>query len=177
MAMSNLLEVIVDDDRWLKLPVDIEKYAKDVFAETVEYMQENGLDEGLSYGKSVTANLSLSNDNQVKELNSEFRKKDAPTNILSFANIDDDNFPDDFCDGEILEAGDMIMSLETLQKEAEIKKIPLQDHFAHLLVHGVLHLAGYDHQSDDEAEEMEAIEIDILQKMGIKNPYADEEII
>ena len=175
--MSNLLEVIVDDDGWLKLPLDIEKYAKDVFAETVEYMQQNDFDGGINCRKFMAANLSLSNDAQVKELNAEFRKKDKPTNILSFANIDDDNFPDDFCDDEMLELGDMIMSLETLQKEAEIKKISLQDHFAHLLVHGILHLSGYDHQNDDEAEEMEAIEIDILHKMGIGNPYADEEIV
>ena len=64
-----------------------------------------------------------------------------------------------------------------MQKEAVIKKISLQDHFAHLLVHGILHLSGYDHQSDDEAEEMETIEIDVLHKMGIENPYADEETV
>ena len=65
------------------------------------------------------------------------------------------------------------MALETLEDEAAIKKISLKNHFAHLLVHGVLHLFGYDHIEDDEADEMEGIEVDILKELNIANPYEE----
>ena len=67
----------------------------------------------------------------------------------------------------------MIIALETMQKEAEIKKISLHDHFCHLLTHSVLHLLGYDHITDDEAEHMENFEIQILQLLNINNPYEE----
>ena len=117
--------------------------------------------------------MSLSNNEEVQKLNREFRAKDKPTNVLSFANIDDEGFEDEFLSADMIELGDIIMTYETLQNEADIKKISLKDHFAHLLVHGILHLFGYDHQKDEEADEMENIEINILEKMDIANPYEE----
>ncbi|MBQ8465387.1 MAG: rRNA maturation RNase YbeY [Alphaproteobacteria bacterium] len=118
-------------------------------------------------------NLCLSNDSEVHALNKEFRNKDKATNILSFANIDDPDFINDTKTESSFEMGDMIIALETMQKEADIKKISLHDHFCHLLTHGVLHLLGYDHIQDDEAEIMESLEVEILQKLNINNPYKE----
>ena len=101
----------------------------------------------------------LANDKEVHALNLEFRGKDKPTNVLSFPNGEDD----------IL--GDIAMSLDTLMKEATSEGKTLENHYTHLFVHGVLHLMGYDHENDEEQEEMESLETKILAKLGVPNPY------
>ena len=90
-----------------------------------------------------------------------------------FANIDDEAFEDEFLSENVIELGDIIMAVETLEDEAKIKSILVENHFAHLLIHGILHLFGYDHIEDDEAEEMEGIEVDILKELGIADPYEE----
>lgn len=101
----------------------------------------------------------LADNAQVQRLNCEFRGKDKPTNVLSF--------PSD----EEAEWGDIILAYEVIDAEAAEQGKSFHDHFCHLLVHGMLHLFGYDHIEQDEAEEMEAIEIEILSKLAIANPY------
>ena len=93
------------------------------------------------------------------ELNLTYRNKDKPTNVLSFPSEED------------IFLGDIAISFNTLVKEAEEQDKEFYHHFIHMLIHGVLHLLGYDHETDDEAEEMETLEIKILEDMGIKNPY------
>lgn len=113
--------------------------------------------------------LCLTDDNEVKKLNANYRNKDQATNVLSFANID---YGFDEC-FETIELGDIIVSLDTLIIEAKRDNISLYYHFCHLLVHGVLHLMGYDHINDDEANEMENLEAKILAKLNIPNPYVN----
>ncbi len=170
---SSLLNIIFDVENWKhKLP-EVGVFAREVFETALNFLSKNDLGfEGWD-NKPVSINLSLSNNNEVQKLNREFRGKDKPTNVLSFANIDDEFFEDEFLSGDIVELGDIIMAIETLEDEAGIKNISLQNHFAHLLVHGILHLFGYDHIEDDEADEMEGIEVDILKEMGIANPYEE----
>ena len=97
-----------------------------------------------------------------------------PTNVLSFAAVDDPDFDRNTeLFGEI-ELGDIIIALETMQREAAEKGIPLRDHFCHLFTHGILHLLGFDHIEDDEAEYMEEFEINILKRLNIKNPYGED---
>lgn len=103
--------------------------------------------------------IMLTNDNHIQQLNNDFRNKDKPTNVLSFP-ADEDSY-----------LGDIAISLETIEKEALEQEKNFYHHFIHMLVHGILHLKGYDHLTDEEAEEMETIEIKILADMGIKNPY------
>lgn len=103
------------------------------------------------------------------KLNLEYRGKDKPTNVLSFPS----DLPDEMA--EILDSfpiGDLVICIPVVLREAEEQsKAPLT-HFTHMLVHGTLHLMGYDHEtSEQDAEEMEAIEIEILQKLGFENPY------
>ena len=102
------------------------------------------------------------------ELNEIYRLKSGPTNILSFPV----EIPEEI---ELNLLGDLVICAPVLEKEALDQNKALQDHWAHIVIHGVLHLLGYDHIEDDEAELMEAKEITILSHLGIKNPYIQEE--
>ncbi|WP_052741891.1 rRNA maturation RNase YbeY [Kiloniella litopenaei] len=113
----------------------------------------------------------LANDTSVQALNKEYRGKDKPTNVLSFSTLDDPDEADLASQRGVLPLGDIVLSLETLISEANEQSKRLEDHFTHLLVHGVLHLLGYDHIEDDDALEMEGLEVEILNRLGVKNPY------
>ena len=112
--------------------------------------------------------IRLSNDGEVRELNRTFRGKDTPTNVLSFPAPADES-SSHFADEPSM--GDIILALETVQREAEIDGKKFESHVAHLVIHGVLHLAGFDHEEHEDAEEMESLEIEVLQRLGIENPY------
>ncbi|RZG78000.1 rRNA maturation RNase YbeY [Acinetobacter sp. WCHAc060025] len=114
----------------------------------------------------------VDNDESHK-LNLEYRKKDKPTNVLSFPS----DLPDEMA--QILDTfpiGDLVICIPVVLQEAiEQQKTPIE-HFTHMLVHGTLHLMGYDHEtSEEDAEEMEALEIEILKKLGFENPYTVKE--
>jgi probable rRNA maturation factor len=111
--------------------------------------------------------VALSSDEQVAELNASYRGKAAPTNVLSFPAV-----PMLPVDGEPPFLGDIILASETVQREAADLQLPLEHHMQHLVVHGMLHLLGYDHQTDEEAEAMESLEVRILARLGIADPYA-----
>ncbi len=124
----------------------------------------------------LTVSLLFTTDEQVHALNREWRAKDKPTNVLSFPMLTGDELRDLTSDGPPamppVPLGDLALAFETCSREAEEKTIALEDHAAHLIVHGLLHLAGYDHEtSDADAEEMEAIEVKALARMGIGDPY------
>ncbi len=114
--------------------------------------------------------LLLTDDAHVRVLNNQWRGQDKPTNVLSFPSADEDDEP-----GPLL--GDVVVAQETTAREAAEEGRTFDDHLAHLLVHGLLHLFGYDHEDDDEAEEMEALETEILLGLGIADPYADTEAV
>ncbi|TXH33159.1 MAG: rRNA maturation RNase YbeY [Rhodospirillaceae bacterium] len=109
----------------------------------------------------------LSDDRHVRQLNRDYRGKDKPTNVLSFAALDAGK-PDS---GMLWHLGDVILALGVVRKEAAKQRKALGDHLTHLVIHGVLHLLGYDHEEDAEAERMEALEIAALKRLGIGNPY------
>lgn len=108
----------------------------------------------------------LSDDETIAGLNSQFRGKDVPTNVLSFPA--GDTYPD----GTVM-LGDIAVAHETVAREAADAGIAIEDHLRHMIVHGTLHLLGFDHQDDDEAQTMETLEVQVLATMGVANPYAD----
>jgi probable rRNA maturation factor len=112
--------------------------------------------------------VALSNDSQVAELNKSYRGKAAPTNVLSFPA--GPSIP--IHENEARFLGDVVLALETLQREAGDLGLPVRHHVQHLVVHGVLHLLGYDHGTDEEARAMEGLEVRILRRLGIADPYA-----
>jgi probable rRNA maturation factor len=109
----------------------------------------------------------LADDAAVRELNRAWRGKDKPTNVLSFPAPPHAGGPGTRA------LGDIVLAFETVTGEAEAQGKTLADHAAHLIVHGVLHLLGYDHETEDEAEAMEALEVRALARLGIADPYRE----
>jgi len=111
--------------------------------------------------------IRLVNSDESQQLNAQYRGKDKPTNVLSF--------PFEVPEGvELNLLGDLIICIEVMQQEADEQNKALFDHWAHLVIHGCLHLVGFDHISDSDAIEMESLEIAILAKLGINNPYLEQ---
>lgn len=122
----------------------------------------------------LSLSITLSTNSEVQTLNAQWRGKDTPTNVLSFPMLESSELVAlaNTDDGEVL-LGDMILAFETCQAEAAYRAIPLADHVTHLIVHGTLHLLGYDHIDDAQAEHMEALEVKALASLGLANPYSD----
>ena len=123
--------------------------------------------------KAGEVSLLLTDDEEIRALNAAYRSRDRATNVLSFPGLD-------LVDGQtptipppgLAMLGDIVISFERLAEEALAEKKGLIDHFAHLLVHGTLHLLGYDHGDDAQAQVMEGLETDILKTLGFSAPYA-----
>jgi probable rRNA maturation factor len=128
--------------------------------------------------RAFTAEISirLTDDEEVRLLNRDYRHKDKPTNVLSFPMVERDLLDtlSNSDDGEVL-LGDIVLAAGVCKREAADKSVPTEAHATHLIVHGVLHLLGYDHEGEAEAEAMEAIERMALAQLGIDDPYEGRE--
>lgn len=126
--------------------------------------------DGSGYELSGPAEISvlLTNDARQQDLNREWRGKDSSTNVLSFPQIE----PEDALEGLL---GDISLAYETLVREAQELSKPFEDHFVHLMVHGMLHILGFDHLIREEALVMEALETDIMLELGYADPYDGQE--
>lgn len=154
------LSCVVEDQRWLVL-ADLARLIEHVL---VAVSRTQGLIES-----PVEGALLFSNDVNISRLNKQFRNKPKATNVLSF--------PADARFGQEPEGrrqlGDVILAYETIDLEAAAAGIPIENHVQHLILHGLLHLLGFDHQDDAEAEAMEGLEVKILAELGLPNPYVD----
>jgi probable rRNA maturation factor len=122
---------------------------------------------------TVEISVRLTTDAEVQTLNAQYRHKDKPTNVLSFPMVQADlldTVGQNSDDGELL-LGDIVLAHGVCSAEAAEKGISVEAHATHLIVHGTLHLLGYDHLEDHEADAMEAIEIDALNSLGLADPY------
>ena len=149
------LDMAIEDEAWAVLP-NLELLAEHAVAAALPADQSH---------KIIT--LLFADDATMRDLNKDWRGKDQPTNVLSFPAAADQPVPP----GELPLLGDIVLGFGIVAAEAAAAGKTLGDHTAHLIVHGVLHLLGYDHQIEAEAEMMEATEIKILAQLGIANPY------
>jgi probable rRNA maturation factor len=136
------------------------KLSKDLSALTKEIFL-------LEQKPDAIVNLKFLSDEDIKILNQKYRNKSMPTNVLSFEN-------DDISKAHTNEIGDIAISYEYAAREAEEQKKTFHGHVMHLTLHGILHLLGYDHQLESDAEYMELKEVNILSKFNIMNPYKYE---
>ena len=121
--------------------------------------------------RRIEISVVLTGDDEVRDLNAEYRGKEKPTNVLSFPMSGPDDLRDTTIAGPELLLGDIVLARGICEAEAADKGVSVEQHATHLLVHGTLHLLGYDHQDDAEAADMEAREIRALGRLGIANPY------
>lgn len=114
---------------------------------------------------NCTVNIEIVDKSMAQSLNKQYRGKDYATNVLSFP------FEEPPIEMPIKHLGDLVLCADVVISEAIEKNITADDHWAHLLIHGMLHLQGYDHLNDIEAQEMESLEVQLLEKLNINNPY------
>ncbi len=166
---QHLISTLVRESKWKSAPsFDYDTLIENCLSAVLNAIakQEN------SQPKNFELSVLLTNDAEIQDLNKEYRQKDTPTNVLSF----ESGYSLDLQKGDQAPApiplGDLVLSYETLKKEAEFQHKSFQDHLTHLLIHGLLHLFGFDHEDESEADEMEHLEINILDKeFHIKSPY------
>ena len=157
------IAVIARDPLWCAAEPHIEDLARRAAEAVFSYQ---GFSQSLEV--SAEASIVLADDALVRDLNKTYRHQDRPTNVLAFGT---DEIPAGRGGPRLL--GDVVLARETVLREAEEQGKSLADHMSHLVVHGILHLLGYDHGSAAEAEDMEALEISILATLGIGNPYTE----
>jgi probable rRNA maturation factor len=121
--------------------------------------------------RPVEISVLLTSDEKVRDLNAEYRGKHSPTNVLSFPMADPDDLREASVARSELLLGDIILARGVCGAEATDKGVSLEDHATHLVVHGTLHLLGYDHNEDRDAADMEAREVRALARLGVANPY------
>lgn len=155
------IEVVLDGGEWEML--------SDAAALAEAASRAVALSPSIDGTDPALACIALSNDATVRDLNKRFRGQDKATNVLSFpappAQHERDGLP---------RLGDIALAFETVAREAQEQGVSLAHHFQHLVVHGLLHLLGFDHETEGEAEEMEGLEVEILATLGIGNPYTQE---
>lgn len=149
------LSLVVADRRWYRLRRQLELQIGRAYKAVGQFTKT----------KDFSVTVMLADDAQVKILNKQFRGKNKPTNVLSFPNLA----------GSFDGGGDMILAYETVAKEAKQQGKIVLVHAVHLVVHGFLHLLGYDHETDQDADKMEGLEIQIMQQLGYANPYETED--
>ena len=163
-----MLEVAIDaDEEW-----DSSKgWAALARSAAEAAIAESAFPQLASGPRPVEISVLLTSDQTMRALNAKWRGKDRPTNVLSFPLSEASDI--EAADGPELMLGDLILARGVCVAEANEKQLPIEDHAAHLMVHGTLHLLGYDHHDDSAAEDMESREIRALARLGIADPYGD----
>jgi probable rRNA maturation factor len=167
------VSVSVYDASWTQDDYGISKLCSDAAIAAFDAIRTNQ-----PHTEPCEVSIVLADDVFVADLNKKYRDRQGPTNVLSFAGLDgndletalDSGLPG----GMPLMLGDVIIAHGVVQHEAVEMQIPVNNHLRHLVVHGILHLMGYDHENDDDAREMEGLETSILCNMGLDDPYKSD---
>ncbi len=157
------IDVLFDTPQWAKSRISARKRIQDVLNVTWDSIPKR------PRGVCPELTVTLTNDKKIRVLNRDYRQKDKATNVLSFPMFE--TLSDIPAHAGEVPIGDIIIAFETMKREADEQSKTLENHFTHMLIHGFLHLLGYDHMTDSEANTMESLEIRILKKFSIKNPY------
>ncbi len=166
-----MLEIAIDaDSEW-----DSSRWDRLVREAAEAAIAESAFPQLATSPRPVELSVRLTSDAEVQALNSTWRGKVRPTNVLSFPQMEPETLGDLASEGPELMLGDIVLAHGVCEREAREKAIPLEAHAAHLVVHGTLHLLGYDHGDDARAEAMEQREVRALARLGIADPYADGE--
>ena len=165
--MNIIVEIAQESDEWDNIPYVNESLFSEM-ASIVLSRYPNFLKV-----KELELSILLTGAKQMQSLNNEFRNKDKATNVLSFSDIEIGwrKIVEFIPDSDYMYLGDIAFGYEVIDLEAKNKLISFQDHFKHLVIHAILHLIGYDHIKDKDAQAMESLEIQILEGIGIKSPY------
>ncbi|MCL4134926.1 UNVERIFIED_CONTAM: hypothetical protein GTU68_034018 [Idotea baltica] len=156
---------MIEDSRWEESDESYRKLCVKVFDEAVKEIDCKGI-------KEFEFSLKLTDDEELQELNASFRGKDKTTNVLSFpSQVLHEGNMNDFKNAKELYLGDMAISYDRVEEEANKYGISFENHFIHLVLHSILHLFGFDHIDDEDAYKMEELEKKILKRMNINNPY------
>ena len=151
------IDIRIEDDCWLDADGDLNSIAKTALAAIYKHINVRPFSE---------VSVAMLTNERVQALNKQYRGKDKPTNVLSFPAS---------ADGSCPLLGDIVLAAGIVQAEAKSKRASLENHVSHLLIHGFLHLQGYDHETEGEAKAMEAREIKALADLGIVDPYARDD--
>ncbi|HEX3862241.1 MAG TPA: rRNA maturation RNase YbeY [Stellaceae bacterium] len=166
MAKTTTIEISVARETWVAACRDIETMIETAAQAALAHEVATPVIHDAT--GSVIIGITLTDDAEQQALNRTYRGKDRPTNVLSFATGDPATV---LPPGAPLLLGDLVLAFETVAREAAEQHKPLADHVSHLVVHGVLHLFGLDHQNDTEADIMEGYEVEILAGLGVSDPY------
>lgn len=168
------LDISVDFEKWQEALANYQELANKVIEQITQNVSEG---KALQKFDHIELSIVLCDDALINKLNNDYRQQDKPTNVLSFPGLSPEQIekylrlsdnPADI--PHIL--GEIYIAYETISQEAEIAGISIENHFAHLIMHGTLHLLGFDHIEDWQADKMEQIETKLLFNLGIDDPYA-----
>jgi probable rRNA maturation factor len=162
------IDITIQTDDWLVILPNVEAEIYRITEQTLNFTNFTQV------ASAIELSIVLTNDNAILKLNQEYRNKAVATNVLSFPIqvIDPNNFNATIKHNDLVMLGDIVLSSETLVREAQSQGKNFYEHFCHLLVHGILHLLGYDHEHEQDAVLMESLEVDILKLFTIKSPYS-----
>lgn len=173
VRLSLVADIDIDQNAWQGAGNGLESLCQTMAIAAFNQAQELGPFEDKGFEGAELA-MRLTTNKELQNLNDQFRGMAKPTNVLSFAALDGDDLA--LLEGGPLFLGDIAIAAETVDVEAREQQKSVRDHLSHMVVHGVLHLMGYDHEDAADAQKMEALEREILKAAGISDPYQDQEL-
>lgn len=161
------IDYVINDDNWKKYinEADINIFISRIFDTIVDILEYK-----LNKKNIIELSITFTNDREIKEINKNYRGIDKTTNVLSFP-LFEKEFLEIYKKSPYISLGDIMLSIETIENEAKEQSKTFNNHLIHLIVHSILHLFGFDHIKDIEADVMENLEIKVLEKLSIQNPY------